>query len=100
MAAVDRASGRLQTREAHAAQAHRTLLIVLEAHAERAERAQCAEVVVAVSEAAQLTGAIRQRRQDQRAVRDAPITWHRHAALEWAFLAANEQAGKRHGGVA
>src|SRR6185369_1790135 len=68
-----------------------------ETHAQRNECPQRAQIVVTVGKAAQFTGAVRERRQDQRAVRDAPVTRHGHAALERTVLGSNDQTSFRHG---
>src|SRR6478752_1377387 len=97
MPTINLCRGRLEPGQAHAAQANGPLLIVFETHTEGAERAQRAEIVVTVGKAAELAGPIGERRQDQRSVRDAAVTRHRHAALERAVLGSHDQTSGGHG---
>src|SRR3954470_24946240 len=97
MSTIDLGDRRFEPGQAHAAQADGALAVVLETHPERAQRAQSTQIVVAVGETAQLTWAVGERRQDQRAVRDASVTRHGYAPLERAVLASNDQASRRHG---
>src|SRR6478609_4290916 len=97
MPAVDIRSGRLEPAQPNATQAHRAFAVVFETHAERTERTQRSQIVVPVGEAAQFAGAVGERGHDQRAVGDASVTRHGHAALQRAMLGSNDQPSGSHG---